>query len=245
MVYSDNITTNGVNFDTAGHRNGDGWDPDSSSNCTIFGSSFNTGDDCIAIKSGKNSEGNTINRPAKNICIVGCISNGGLGLAVGSEMSGGVENVYVRDCVMSNTRYGIELKASNARGGYIKNFHAVDCTADRVLIHSVLYNNDGTPADNPPLFENISFRNMKILSYDGFYNRLLDTAIEVEGFTDEDGTDEYYIKNVLFNNIIVGGEDNIRQKIILKKCRNISFVKVEQTDGEEPLYISDDAIFTK
>ena len=72
----------------------------------------------MAIKSGKNPEGNAIARPSENIKIIGCTSEGGLGLAVGSEMSGGVSGVYVRDCVLSNTRYGIELKANKVRGVY-------------------------------------------------------------------------------------------------------------------------------
>lgn len=62
MIYSDNVTTNGVTFNTSGYRNGDGWDPDSSTNCTIYGCNFNTGDDCVAIKSGKNPEGNAIGK---------------------------------------------------------------------------------------------------------------------------------------------------------------------------------------
>lgn len=67
MIYSDSVTTNGVTFSTSGYRNGDGWDPDSSTNCTIFGCDFSTGDDCIAIKSGKNPEGNDVAGPSENI----------------------------------------------------------------------------------------------------------------------------------------------------------------------------------
>ena len=89
MIYSDNVTTNGVTFNTSGYRNGDGWDPDSSTNCTIYGCNFQYGRRRVAIKSGKNPEGNAIARPSENIKIISCTSGGGLGLAVGSEMSGG------------------------------------------------------------------------------------------------------------------------------------------------------------
>jgi polygalacturonase len=112
--------THGVNIQSKGIDNGDGWDPDSSQNLLIFDTVFDTGDDCIAIKSGKNPEGNQINRPAKNIRLFDLAIRGGHGIAIGSEQSGGVENISFRDCQLTNTLYGLELKAQNDRGGYIR-----------------------------------------------------------------------------------------------------------------------------
>lgn len=245
MIYSDNITTNGVTFNTSGYRNGDGWDPDSSTNCTIYNCSFNTGDDCVAIKSGKNPEGNAVARPSENIKVIGCTSEGGLGLAVGSEMSGGVSGVYVRDCVLSNTRYGIELKANKVRGGYIKDFHVLDSTVDRILIHSVTYNADGEPAMESPVFSDMSFKNMNILGYSSEKsNPWISTSIEMEGFTNDIGSDDYYIKNISFEDIIVGTDKNITQNISMKYCRDISFNDVIQSDGAIPLYSNTDTTFT-
>lgn len=204
-IYSDNVTTNGVIFNTSGYRNGDGWDPDSSTNCTIYGCNFNTGDDCAANKSGKNPEGNAIARPSENIKIIGCTSGGGLGWAVGSEMSGGVSGVYVRDCVLSNTRYGIELKANRVRGGYIRDFHIQDSTVDRVLIHSVSYNADGEAVGTSPVFSDMSFKNMNILGYSSEKsNPWINTSIQMEGFTNDSGSDDYYIKNIPIEDITVG-----------------------------------------
>lgn len=73
MIYSDRIVTNGCKFYSEKIWNGDGWDPDSSSNCTIFNCTFYTGDDSIAIKSGKNPEGNLIGRPSRHIRIFDCV----------------------------------------------------------------------------------------------------------------------------------------------------------------------------
>lgn len=245
MIYSDNITTDSVTFNTSGYRNGDGWDPDSSTNCTIYGCNFNTGDDCVAIKSGKNPEGNAIARPSENIQIIGCTSEGGLGLAVGSEMSGGVSGVYVRDCVLSNTRYGIELKANKVRGGYIRDLHVQDSTVDRVLVHSVNYNADGEPADTSPVFSDMSFKNMNILGYNSQNgNPWINTSIEMEGFTSDNGGDDYYIKNISFEDITVGTDKNITQNISMKYCRDISFNNVLQSDEAIPLYPNTDTTFT-
>lgn len=244
MIYSDNITTNGVTFRTSEYRNGDGWDPDSSTNCTIYNCSFDTGDDCIAVKSGKNPEGNAVARPSRNIRIIGCTSEGGLGLAVGSEMSGGVSGVYVRDCVFSNTRYGIELKANRARGGYIRDVHVRDCTVDRVLIHSVSYNADGAAADTSPVFRDMSFKNMNILGYSSQYdNPWICTSVELEGFAQESGGDAYYVQNILFENITAGTRKNTAQHISMKYCRGITFKRVRQCDGAAPVYLDSDASF--
>ncbi|MCC8160369.1 MAG: glycoside hydrolase family 28 protein [Oscillospiraceae bacterium] len=240
MIYSNGVTTNGVTFNTSAIRNGDGWDPDSSENCTLFGCTFNTGDDCVAIKSGKNPEGNIINRPTKNIRIIGCKSRGGLGLAIGSEMSGGVDGVYVRDCVMSNTRYGIELKASRERGGYIRDAHFEDCTVDRVLIHSVDYNADGGAAEELPVFSDISFENVNILGYCGYTDEWLDTTVQTEGFADGD-----CVKNISFKNITVGTERNIKQTISMEHCRDMTFENVQQSNGKEPTYSASNAKYSK
>mgnify|MGYP000100578260 CR=1 FL=1 len=74
MIYSDNITTDHCRFVSEGVWNGDGWDPDSSTNCTLFACEFATGGDAVAIKSGKNPEGNKIGRPSAHIYVFDCRS---------------------------------------------------------------------------------------------------------------------------------------------------------------------------
>lgn len=155
-------------------------------------------------------------------------------------MSGGVSGVYVRDCVLSNTRYGIELKANKVRGGYIKDLHVSDSQVDRILIHSVTYNADGDPADTCPVFSDMSFKNLTILGYSNEKSDpWLSTAIELEGF----GQDSY-ISNVSFEDITVGTENNVTQNISMKYCRDIAFDNVLQSDGAIPLYSDTDAEFT-
>ncbi len=236
MVYSDNITTYNVSFISSGVWNGDGWDPDSSTNCTIFGCSFKTGDDCIAIKSGKNPEGNTVNRPTRNVRIFNCSFEGGLGLAIGSEMSGGVENVDISDCVMSRTRYGIEIKATKKRGGYIKSIRVRDCTVDLILMHSVEYNDDGEAAPDAPYFSDMTFESTVVSGFsthpDTHETKPQDTPIVLEGFDDK-----HRIENVMFRNIVIGNEDNAN--IRMRYCRGIAFDNVLMKDGSEPEYIKE------
>lgn len=233
MIYCSGVTTHGVRFESSGIHNGDGWDPDSSENCTIFGCVFRTGDDCIAIKSGKNPEGCKINRPSKNIRVYDCEFTGGLGLAVGSEMSGGVDGVYIRGCIMKNTRYGLELKATDSRGGYIRNVHAEDCRFDRILAHKVDYNDDGEAATDQPVFSDMTFENIKVCGRRTFgKTELMRYPIELEGFDGEG----HYIKNITFRCLTLGDDDDIKKAVRLKYCRGISFENVLLTDGTEPEY---------
>jgi len=89
---------------------------------------FNTGDDCIAIKSGRNADGRRIKMPSQNIVVQGChMQDGHGGVAIGSEISGGVRNVFAEDCRMDSPRLDTALRIKNnaMRGGLLeKHLHA-------------------------------------------------------------------------------------------------------------------------
>jgi exo-poly-alpha-galacturonosidase len=235
MIYCDTFTTHGVNIKSRGIDNGDGWDPDSSRNLMIFDTTFDTGDDCIAIKSGKNPDGNKVNLPTKNVRIFDLKMLGGNGMAIGSEQSGGVEGIYMRDCVIQNTRYGLELKAHNSRGGYIKDLYMVDCVIDRFMAHSVNYNADGTAAPTLPYFKDIVIKNTTI---DG-----TGRAVELIGFTEEgqDKIEDHYVHEVLLENVILGNKKDETKEIYMKACHDIIFKNVKLCNGKEPEYTIDEA----
>lgn len=225
MIYSSHITTHNCTFYSEGVWNGDGWDPDSSSHCTIFGCTFYTEDDSIAIKSGKNPEGNVINKPCEHIRIFDCNCAYGHGIAIGSEMSGGIHDVSIWDCDMGCSMSGIEIKATAKRGGYVRNIHVRDCKASRIMFHSVGYNDDGTGADKPPVFENCSFENIHILGE--YYNEYREwvpcEAIELSGFEQEG----YEVHNISFRNIALGnGKAGRKQTISLQLCEGVCFENV-------------------
>lgn len=162
MVYCDDIVTDHCTLRSAGIWNGDGWDPDSSTNCTLFAAIFDTEDDSVAIKSGKNPQGNEIARPAKHIRVFDCKSLGGHGICIGSEMSGGVEDVRIWDCDIAHSSNGIEIKGTPKRGGYVRGVTVRDCSFPRLLIHAVPYNDDGVPAAQPPVFHNFRFERLHL-----------------------------------------------------------------------------------
>ena len=226
MIYSRQILTDHCVFRSEGVWNGDGWDPDSSEECTIFACEFFTGDDSIAIKSGKNPEGNKINRPSRQIQIFDCHCGFGHGFTIGSEMSGGVDGVTIWDCDLSNGRYGIEIKGTAKRGGYVRNINVFDCVLPRILFHSVGYNDDGESAGHPPKFENCSFSHIRLLGeyMDKNRNKQPCCAIELEGF-EQAG---YEIENIAFRDICIPAVES--QKIMMKFCSKISFQDISVTN---------------
>ena len=155
MLYSRGIVTDHCVFRSEDVWNGDGWDPDSSEDCTLFASEFHTGDDSVAIKSGKNPEGNRINRPTRRIRVFDCRSEYGLGVAIGSEMSGGVEDVKIWHCDLANSLYGVQIKGTKKRGGYVKNISVRDSVLSRFLCCAVKYNDDGEGSPVPPVFSDM------------------------------------------------------------------------------------------
>src|ERR1017187_2071988 len=121
--YCTNVTVRGVKV--VGHGpNTDGCDPDSCTDVLIEDCSFDTGDDCIAIKSGRNRDGRRVARPTENAIIRGCqMKDGHGGVTIGSEMSGGVRNVFVENCRLDspNLNQALRFKTNAMRGGTIEN----------------------------------------------------------------------------------------------------------------------------
>ncbi len=226
MIYSDSIVTHGCTFISEGVHNGDGWDPDSSTNCTIFGCTFFTGDDSVAIKSGKNPEGNIINKPCKHIRVFDCVSKYGHGICMGSEMSGGIEDVQIWDCDLSNSVYGIEIKGTKKRGGFVREIHVRDCVLPRIMFHSVPYNDDGISAGVAPIFESCSFEGITLKgTYQDMKKNIVSCdAIELCGF-DEPG---HELKDIKFNDITFGDKEHPTvQTLSLRLCEGITLSNIK------------------
>ena len=127
-LFCEDLTVRGVHVVNNG-PNGDGCDPESCRNVLIENCLFDTGDDCIAIKSGRNEDGRRWNVPSENI--VGCTMNDCHGgVVIGSEISGGFRNLFVENCRMDspNLERVIRIKTSPARGGVIENIYVRNVT---------------------------------------------------------------------------------------------------------------------
>lgn len=222
-IYSDNVTCHDLDIKSTA-INGDGIDPDSSTDSYIFNSTFSTSDDCIAIKSGKNPEGNIVARPTVNVRISDCKFVRGFGLAIGSEMSGGVKKVSIRDCEVGNLKEGIQIKSRKDRGGYVEDVYVSDCDLLRIKIETtVAYNSDGKAAPVLPHFRNLMFSNMNMSKA-----KVNSTPISVDGFADV----KHYTSNVTFKNVLLPQN----AAVSLNYCKDIKFENVRTVDHKVPVY---------
>jgi polygalacturonase len=129
-----NIIVRGV--DVFGHGpNNDGLDPESCDGMLIEACQFDTGDDCIAVNSGRNEDGRRLAAPAQNIVIRDCrMKEGHGGITVGSQISGGARWIFAERCQLSSPDlwYAIRFKNNALRGGLLENFHYRDITVGEV-----------------------------------------------------------------------------------------------------------------
>ncbi len=120
-VFCDNVIVRDVFID--GHNyNNDGCDPESSTNVLIENVDFHVGDDGIAIKSGRDQDGWRVGQATENVIIRNC-RFAQWAITIGSEMSGGVRNVFIEDCQIDSCRNGIYFKSNLDRGGFFENLH--------------------------------------------------------------------------------------------------------------------------
>ncbi len=125
-VLCKNVTVKGVKIESLGPNN-DGCDPECCKNVLIDSCYFNTGDDCIAIKSGRNNDGRRIGVPSENLVIRNCtMVEGHGGVVMGSEISGDVKYVFAENCVMDSPHLdrAVRIKSNSLRGGTIEHIYA-------------------------------------------------------------------------------------------------------------------------
>lgn len=196
---SQNITIDGVTTNSLGPNN-DGCDPESCSDVMIKNCSFTDGDDCIAIKSGRDEDGRRVNVPSKNIIVQDCqMKDGHGGVVIGSETSGGVENVYAQNCVMSSPHLerAIRIKSNACRGGAMKNFYfrniKVGQVHEAVIKINMLYEKEkAAQCHYPPSLTGVYVNN--VVSQKSQY------AIYIEGLKDKPVSD-IRIVNCNFENV--------------------------------------------
>ena len=123
--YCDSVIIRGVTVNSYGHGRTDGIDVESSRNVLIEYCTLDCQDDCYTMKSGRNVEGMRVGRPTENVVIRYCRAlRGAGGLVCGTEVAGGVRNVYMHDCVFDGTDQAFRFKTLRPRGGGIENIRA-------------------------------------------------------------------------------------------------------------------------
>ncbi len=217
-VYCQNVTIRNLTIKNHG-PNGDGCNPDSCRDVLIEGCHFDTGDDCIAIKSGRNNDGRRVNVPSENIVVRGCeMKDGHGGVAIGSEMSGGVRNVFVEDCTMDspNLDRALRIKTNSMRGGFVENVYmrnvSVGQVGDAVLRINFYYGEKDT-GQFTPMVRNINMEN--VTSKKSTY------ALRIQAYERAPATD-IHLKNCSF--------ENVSKSNVLECVKNLRFDNVKIND---------------
>jgi unsaturated rhamnogalacturonyl hydrolase len=190
---STNVIVRGVDIVSHGPNN-DGCNPESCRDVLIEDCVFDTGDDCIAIKSGRNNDGRRLGIPSENIIIRRCtMKDGHGGVVIGSEISGGCRNVFAEDCRMDspNLERVLRLKSNAVRGGVIENIFMRNVTvgqvADAVLEIDFLYE-EGAKGRHKPAARNVVMENITVNHTPRVFNVVGFPGAEISGVRIYDST---------------------------------------------------------
>jgi polygalacturonase len=213
--------------------NTDGINPESCRNVQIINCRIDVGDDCVTLKSGLDAVGRAVGQPDENITIANCVMlRGHGGVTIGSEMSGGVRNVAVANCIFQGTDIGIRVKSQRGRGGVVEGFTAANITMDDVphpFVITTFYMgkdkptdqfavNEGTPRFHDFLFNNITARG----------------ATDAGSIT---GLRELPVEDIVFSNVHITAEKGFT----CTNARRISFYDVEINPESGPALALHDA----
>lgn len=223
-VLCTNVTIQEVTVESMG-PNSDGCDPESCKNVLIKECYFNTGDDCIAIKSGRNADGRRINVPSENIIIQDCtMANGHGGVVIGSEISGGAKNIFAENCTMNSPLLdrALRIKTSSMRGGVVENVYLrnieVGQVAEQVIRVNMHYEDSGSYL---PTVRNIEVKGMTV-------KKGGDTGVLLEGYEQSPVTNVRlkdviiqetkvpyqfsHVKGLSFENVVINGQETLPEE---------------------------------
>ena len=214
-VLCQNVTVRKLTIATHGPNN-DGCDPESCRDVLIEDCFFDTGDDCIAIKSGRNNDGRRINMPTENIIIRNCtMKDGHGGITVGSEISGGVRNLFAHGCNLDSADLWTALRVKNnaSRGGKLENFYFRNIQVGQVsrAVVEIDFNyEEGAKGEHIPSVRNYVVENL--------------TCVTGKRAVDLQGLDNAPIYDVAMRNCTFG---KIEKPSIVKNVRGLKLDNVK------------------
>lgn len=165
LAYCRNVLIRRLKVDAPVGPNSNAVVIDSSESVIVEDCDLRSNDDCICLKSGMNEDGWRVDRPTQNVIVrrVRCTGGHG-GITIGSEMSGGVRNVFVHDCQYDGLTAGVRMKAARGRGGIVEGVHVQDLKMGRIdgdaIQITTEYSTFTSPTGRPPTFRNISIRDV-------------------------------------------------------------------------------------
>lgn len=194
LLFCKNLTARNLTVRTV-NSNGDGIDVDSCDGVLIEKCDINTGDDAISLKSGRGLAAQNLDRPTQNVVIRDCRLQSSIYAAIGlgTEMSGGVRNVKIQNCVLSGKQNAIFIKSRDGRGGFMENISGENLTILKSptfigidLIKKGIQATDPVPGDVEkwPRVQNLAFKNIRVQDVaDLIEGKNVPAARPIDGFT--------------------------------------------------------------
>ncbi|PNR88183.1 exo-poly-alpha-D-galacturonosidase [Petrotoga sp. 9T1HF07.CasAA.8.2] len=216
LNYTNHAFVRGINVDTH-NANNDGINIESSSYVVVEKSKFQTGDDSVVVKSGRDYDGRQVGIPSENIVVYQNDMGGEDGVALGSEMSGGIRNVFFTDNILRNGASAFRFKSNLDRGGVVENIRVRNMeidTFERLFWFQMNYPGE-LGGYYPSIYKNIVFENITVKNVDTVFE-----AHAPKGFPLQD----VVLKNIIIENV---ESDN---PIILENVKNIRFENVKLND---------------
>lgn len=241
-LYCTNFTMNNAKIKNKfSAQNGDGIDLESCENCEIANSVFEVGDDGICIKSGKNKEARKIKKPTKNVWIHDCkVFNAHGGFVVGSEMSRGVSNILVENCLFSGTDIGIRFKSAKERGGIVENITMKNIFMNEIIEEAIIFTMGYTLHN---IEDNKEGKNNEVIKEDlpEFRNITMENIIcrDAKIAMRINGLDELPIHDIS----LINSEITADNEFDLARCENIKLENVKINTANSSNYY-DKKIFT-
>ena len=218
-VLCKNVTVRNVSVSSHGPNN-DGCDPESSVDVLIDGCTFDTGDDCIAIKSGRNADGRRLHAPSENLIVQNCtMKDGHGGVTMGSECSGDIRNVFAQDCVMDSPHLDrvLRFKDNAMRGGVIEHVYMRNVKCGQVAAAAIEVDfgyEEGEKGPFTPVVRDVEVVNLEVKkcanawSIRGFKNAPI-SNIRLKNCTFENAAKPAVTENVVgltLENVTVNGQ---------------------------------------
>jgi len=240
-------------------QNGDGLDLESCKNVVVYKCSFDVGDDAICMKSGKNADGRKRNMPCENVIVNECVVyHGHGGFVIGSEMSGGVRNFDVSNCLFIGTDVGLRFKSTRGRGGVVENIVIRDINMVNIPHEAILFdlfyggksasesvgddisaeqNKIPPVTEETPCFKNIFISNItcngakRAMYFNGLPEmNLKNILVENSTFTSTTGAEIRESDGINLINVVINVQSG--PAIMLYNAKNISLNKVTTTSKE-------------
>jgi polygalacturonase len=185
--------------------------------CPHRGCTFDTGDDCIALKSGRNDDGRRLNVPIENVVIRNCaMKDGHGGVVIGSEISGGARNVFAERCRMDSPQLdrALRIKTNSVRGGTVEGIYMRDVTVGQVAEAVVTINyfyEEGDAGKYPPIVRDVEVRNVT--------SKKSQFALLLRGYSHDPITDVRIIDCTF---------DGVAQPDVIEAVRGLTFKNVRR-----------------